>query len=402
MEITHFEPNQTIIQSDILTLIVLKDANFALKEFREAAIEVASKSYGPQAIAIVNNITSKAYEVWGSKILQTIGNYIDLKKYGFDEEPQDLIKIDFHSGIKLAKATIEKGHELVSDRKKGSPVLFVSLDDMINPWAFKQYSHKHKDIYFGEIGFSRLFAETGENISSRSTKHGFIGRPGKKPLDEQLLLLLDQINGLYQSYGSKNSIPMVLLEDNVRHAKTLNWIIEKMDGAGIFKHSHLAGIATCLCSADEKERNAIKYNGNTIPVSVGMNYTGGKVDVVTPRDFLFAGGAVRIDNEEFGRLPYIFMSNPKYLADNLKIEKKQVEKLLTETSLINEEFCQTIKRELGIAPKLSWFVGGKAIANVMGVSLETDMSELISENAYRRKSSYTIKTSNIHGTPAPK
>ena len=167
-------------------------------------------------------------------------------------------------------------------------------------------------------------------------------------------------------------MPIVLLEDNVRHAKMLNWVIERMERHNIFEHGDLAGISTCFCCAANEEREAIKYRGQTVPVTAVVDFKAAKIDVATPRDLMFDGFVVETP-AGVGRLPGIFMD----VAKLFKIKPSRADVFEKEVRKANVAFCESMEEKFETPIPLKWTVGAEAISHVTGYSLETSMARVM-------------------------
>lgn len=293
----------------------------------------------------IRHVVHQAYRKWGHTILKALSSAIDYSSYGLDDEQNQFLDAHFYNAKSLANDAVKKGAAMVEQNrgnKKPTAIFYVSLDDMIEP----------KTAYSGEIAFSRLFSQDG------MLQMGYVARPGKPPLEEQLRTVRDIAKSYHKENGKKLSI--VLLEDNVRHARMLNWVIGEMEQAGIFKHANLGGVSTCFCCAPEHERKAITWRGRTVPLTCVVDYGAAMVDVVTPRDLLFDGRVVSYkDNEDLktGRLPGPFM-NPSYL---FKVEATKQGAFAKKVMHANIKFCKSVECKLGVGVPLEWFAAAPAV-----------------------------------------
>jgi len=307
-----------------------------------------------------------AYRVWGHGILKAMAANLDYDRYGLTDPRERFLNVHFYNARQLADDAVVKGEMLVrqlAGHGKPVPVFYISLDDMIEP----------QTAHHGEIAFSRLFSATGEQLP------GFRARPGKKPLDQQLDDIRELLKHFHSTQGQK--LQIVLLEDNVRHAKMLNWVIDLMEQHKIFDHGDLAGISTCFCCASQAERDAIRHQGKTVPLTCVVDYKGAQIDVVTPRDLLFDGFVVETDDNT-GRLPGIFMD----VAKLFKIRPEKTVAFEQKVHRANVKFCETLEREFGVALPLKWFAGAGAISYIAGYKPETPMIDVLKQtNDTRRK-----------------
>ena len=141
----------------------------------------------------------------------------------------------------------------------------------------------------------------------------------------------------------------------------------------MFDHAYLAGIITCICSADDVELSKIKHKGTrSVPVSVGVDYVGVNADVQTPRDLMFDGFVVKIDGKK-GRLPGIFMD----VASRFSVAETRSEAFKEDIRRINREFCLDIREKLGVNMPLLWFVGAKPVSHVTHTHVNTPMLKVM-------------------------
>jgi hypothetical protein len=162
------------------------------------------------------------------------------------------------------------------------------------------------------------------------------------------------------------------MEDNVRHAKMLNWVIDLLDQEGVLDHAHIAGVSTCFCCASEDERKNLRHKGRVIPVIAAVDYGTHTVDVMTPRDLLFDGYVVQT-NTKTARLPAVFMDIEKLF----KIDPAKTATFQNSVLNANLAFCKTIEKTFGTPPLLSWFTGADAIAYMTRFPLDTPMEDVI-------------------------
>jgi len=315
----------------------------------------------------IRGVVHGAYETWGHDIIRATSEHLDYSKYNIEKPHKQFLEVHFYRAHDLATEAVKKANTLIKENPAydGKPVLYVSLDSMIE-------KHGEHEV---QVAFSRLFSLNG------TQQFGYVGRPGTKDLDDQIREVRDTLKKLKEQHGEP--IPFILLEDNVRYAKTLNWIIEKMEQNGVFEHGELAGISTCFCCATPDQRSLIKQGGKTVPLVMAVDYKDAKVDVTTPRDLLFDGFVVQIGEEQgqnnpitnTSRLPGIFMN----VAERFKIRPEKSEAFRDTVKRTNIEFCCNVQRELEINIPVSWFVGADAISHVSGHSADTPMAQVISD-----------------------
>jgi hypothetical protein len=354
-----------------LTIVIRTDARHATASLKKNLVErfqghpeLAFGGAANQANDDISHRVEKvlhlAYQDWGHKVLTALADNLDYERYGLSQPEDKKINVHFYNAHELSKGVYEKAGQLVKKAQPegGGSAVLVSLDDLI----------EDSGENFSEIAFSRLFNVKGEQQGD------YMARPGSRPIEEQLAALRERLQALKAEHGEKPAI--VFLEDNVRHAKMLNWVIGKMEQAGIFEHGKLAGIATCFCCASAAERSAIKCKGEIVPVAAVVDYGDAKVDVTTPRDLLFDGFVVQL-TEKTARLPAVFMDIEKLF----KIEpgkKDEFREMVTEANI---EFCERLQQEFGVAIPLAWFSVAEAVSQVTGLSPETPMIEVIKKPA---------------------
>lgn len=354
---------------DGLHFLIRTDARFATDGFRKNLLcALSGNSSGPifngrstghemtQMEADVLASVHNAYREWGHSVLGSISRHVNYDLYNISNSA---LSVDFFDSHALAEKIAKNADEFLASTPgydETTPTVYVSLDEMFHecrsPWA--------------EIAFSRLFSLKGDQ------QFGYTARPGKKPIDEQLNDFVQQVKDLKDMTGQ--DVKIVLLEDNVRHAKMLNWVIDLMDKKGVFEHASVACISTCFCSASEQERAAIVSNGKSVPLVAAAEWDSKSFEVSTPRDLFFDGYVVEVDGETT-RLPGIFMDVEKLF----KVCPEKVEEFTEEIRGASLRFCEQMEKEWGINPPLAWFTGAKAIAHITGKSLETPMSEILSE-----------------------
>jgi hypothetical protein len=338
---------------DGLIFAIRTDAGHAtamLKKNLAAALNCASTG----GMMTLTMAVHEAYREWGHTVLSAMADCLDYERYGLAEDDRQKIDVHFYNAPVLAARAALLAKALPGPQDAGLPVVYVTLDEQIAP----------QDEHWAEISFSRLFDLKGAQNGA------YMARPGKKPLPDQLADLLDKVKALKARHG--RDIPIVLMEDNVRHAKMLNWVIELLDRHGVFQHARMAGISTCFCCAPESERRNIAHRGQIVPIAAVIDYGAIPVDVITPRDLLFDGFVVQA-NDKTSRLPGIFMDIEKLF----KIRPDKVGQFHDSVMDANLDFCETIRDKFGIAPPLSWFAGADAIAHITNSSLDTPMEQII-------------------------
>ncbi len=341
-----------------LTFVIRTDADFttsALRDTIKKQIE-SDPSHPLNNVTDLDNhirkITHNAYERWGHKVLAAKASCIDYSRYNVKKEDEEL-HIHFYNTQALTDQIINLALERqkeTPDYDPNIPVMFISLDDMITkqcePWA--------------DIGFSRLFDHEGKD------NFGFTARPGMNRLHKQIENAKEQLKELSQEHGQK--IPVVLLEDNVRHAEMLNWIIGLMEDQDLFDHAELLTISTCFCCADDTERAAIKQGDKTVPLTIAIDYKDSLMDVHTPRDLLLDGFVIEINGKKT-RLPGIFMD----AVERFKIAPSKENKFKKEVIKANIKFCETLEKAFSFKLPLSWFKGADAISHLYNYSENTPM-----------------------------
>jgi hypothetical protein len=311
------------------------------------------KNAEPLLEAHVSSVVDKAYRTWMSKSLTALGKHLDYDKAGLLAGVDNELLVHLYEPEALASEIIRKAEvhaEAFDDGLGLTNPYFISLDDMIGVPEGRG----------GEISFSRLFSICGKDYFD------YVARPGHASITDQMIAVKADLKDRFERTGEKASI--VLLEDNVRHARMLNWLENKMDDAGLFEHATLAGISTCFCSASPSELKEITHKGQSVPVAIGVNYRGVNADVQTPRDLMFDGFVVKIDGEK-GRLPGIFMD----VASRFSVQESFADEFKDDIKRINRSFCYHIKKELDVTVPLSWFISADPVAHVTNMSPNTPM-----------------------------
>lgn len=373
VELFHLDPGAPLDKFDGITWIIRKDATPATKsvqnKIQEVFIGAAKEETGKDSLKkAIEGLVNPIYTEWGHSILNVMAECINYKEYNATEQR---IRIHFYRANALAEAAIQKANDFLGDlTKQGQspavPALFISLDDMIDHDVFRQADQANE---FNEIGFSRLFNIKGE-------EERFVARPGRKSLKEQISDVHEHLKLIQERNQTNDKVPIVLLEDNVRRPKTIQWIINQMEENSIFDHGQIACIATCFCVATTEDRERIKHGDKQIPIVVSADYKGiGAVDVITTRDLLHDGSVINI-NEQLGRLPLTFMEIQQ-MAKNLKLDPEKADYFAEKVKGINIKFCDDIKELTGLEVPLDWFTGGQTISKVLSLSPQTPMKEVI-------------------------
>lgn len=369
-----------------LTFLIRTDARYATCGFRKQLLQsVLQSSLIPcfqaraegqnEAFSIESAIKKSvhdAYEEWGISVLDSISRHVNYDLYDIDDSVRRL-NVHFHDAHALAEKIADNADVFLKaqpDYNPDVPAVYVSLDEMFHecraPW--------------GEIAFSRLFSQKGDQ------QFGYTARPGKMPVEEQVKAFAESLKDLQQRYGQK--LPVVLLEDNVRHAKMLNWVIDLMDKHGVFESGDLACISTCFCSASQEERAAIVHQGRSIPLVPAIELNSKSFEVSTPRDLFFDGYVVEVKGEQT-RLPGLFMDVEKLF----KVSPGKIEEFKTEIKEASVRFCNRIEKEWNVGVPMAWFTGAKAIAAVTGYAPEMRMSEVL-EKWHRAPAPVVLQAAN--------
>lgn len=367
VRITDVTPGTTPPPSDGLILAIRTDASHAMYSLRrnivaslqqdavQAAFGPASKEVArPDHESQTRQVLHRNYQSWGRKVLAAFADCLDYAQYGITDPARQKLDIHFYNAAALADDAVSKGIGHVQKAKGPAPLL-LTLDDMIEPKLQQNW---------GEIAFSRLFSADGKQ------QLDYVGRPGRPPLPKQIDLVRQHVGALARA--AQEPVPIILVEDNVRHAKMLNWVIGKLHDGGVFEHGRPAAITTCFSMANEAERAAIRYQGAQIPVVASVDYQSAKVDVITPRDLLFDGLVVQTGKDSMGRLPGVFLDEAS-LVSRFKIRPDKTEEFLHRTRQANMAFCYNVEREIGKDLPLGWFAGSDPISRLTGEPPERPM-----------------------------
>lgn len=342
--------NTPILTSKDLVFAIRKDAIFAANLLIDGLSGLDTVRDGS---VNVSDAVSAAYKKWGHTVLTSFSRHLDYAQYGHTES----LSVMFYDAADLADRTIGNAFELAKPHTRGKVTpLLVSLDDMIV---------QSDGSKFPEIAFSRLFSLDGRE------ELDYVARPGHKPVPEQIADIAERAKLMAQSSGVHT--PIILLEDNVRRAKMLNWVIDLMDKGGVFENAVMAGISTSFCNAVAEERSKINHNGRHVPVQAVIDCdTKTVIEVATTRDLMFDGFVTQHEGM-IGRLPGIFMDVEK----RFKIAPGHAKDFRQEIVRANIAFCNDIETSFGVKPPLAWFDGGPIIARIMGCSLETPMVDIM-------------------------
>jgi len=360
-QIKSFSENQT--EPLKLVNVVRSDASFSTRYLRDKIFEhlslarssspsvqfndVARESLKDEIKQVVNG----AYAEWGHEILGIL-HITTVNETG--EELPNLPTTNFHlyDAGQLSQHVIKQANEFVTEN--GQKPILVSLDDIVSS---VQPGLK-------EIAFSRLFSLDGRN------QYNYVARPGHASIETQMAVLKYYLDRKAIQQGCASSI--VFLEDNVRHAKMLNWLNDQMEKTGVLDNATIAGISSCFCCADADERTKIQSKGRIVPVQAVVDYNGAEIDVITPRDLLFDGFVVDIKGEN-KRLPGIFMDVVKRFKIEPESEKQFRERVID----ANIAFCTKVEQYFNMTIPVEWFAVSDAIIYVTGKPGTTPMRQIM-------------------------
>ncbi|MDX9688938.1 MAG: hypothetical protein EOM37_07505 [Proteobacteria bacterium] len=368
--------NGNIIRTapDRMTFFIRKDADLATRQMREAYGQNAGKHVSVNinpSRQNVSQVITEAYAEWGRQVVASIVNYFDYERCGISSRSAHESNVHFHNASGLAQTIITRSSHYLAERQNSRKIIYVSLDDLITSSDFGK-AHIPR-ASFAEIGFSREFTLEGE-------QKGYVGRPGKGPLEQQLSKLKDICK--QERAGRKKKVGLVLLEDNIRHAKMPLWIVERMKERGVLGEAKVVAIATCFSLASKEEREKLVVDGKVMPLIVGYEYEGGACEHITTRDHLFDGLVVKTGSF-FGRLPS-FMLPDRKMCDLFKIKAVSVRSFRQEVIDANIQFCETLKTRLGETPSLSSFLSGPVLANICNISQSSSMAVVLEKYRPRR------------------
>lgn len=343
--------------------VVRSDASFSTNYLRNKILDHLTSARPSTPFVQFNDVSSNAlkdevkqvvngaYAEWGKEILNILH---DTTVKEVEAEMHDLPTTNFHlyDAGRLSQQVIKQANEFVTEN--GDKPVLVSLDDIVS------------SIQPGlkEIAFSRLFSLDGRN------QYDYVARPGHAPIETQMAALKQYLDRKATQTGHASSI--VFLEDNVRHAKMLNWLTDQLENAGVLDNADIVGISSCFCCADADERAKIQSKGKIVPVQAVVDYRGAKIDVITPRDLLFDGFVVDINGEN-KRLPGIFMD----VVSRFKIEPESEKKFRHSVIDANMAFCAKVEKHFGITLPVEWFAVSDAIKHVMNKPGSTPMREIM-------------------------
>jgi len=366
LHLNHIEKYDSPTPFDGLTYALRTDANHATALLKKNILHNFNKAAQPDAVRYVDQTVHKAYRAWGQDILKAISTGLNYSQYGIEDAQNRFLNVHFYNARDLARDAVKKGRALIRQTMPEhgqKPIFFISLDDMVDK----------NNTHWGEFSFSRLFDP------AISTYSEYCARPGAKPLQDQLSGLVSFAKKFHDTNGYK--LPIILLEDNVRHAKMVNMIIGMMEESGLFQQADLAGISTCFCCADQDERAKIqRSDGTVIPVISVVDYKGAKIDVATPRDLLFDGYVVKT-SDGTGRLPAIFMDAAKLF----KIAPEHAAAFDAKVLKANLKFCERLESRFKTDLPLRWFAGASAISHFGGHSIDAPMRDVLRANDNARK-----------------
>jgi hypothetical protein len=342
-EITHYGPKK----ADGLTFAIRTDAHFATRHLKSRLLEHFRPTFHDEMELLAHAMEVKkdvhgAYRIWGHDVLKAMGDCVNYGTYGLPDDYQGRLNVHFYDCRNLATETLKKADMLVRlspYAEIGVPPVYISLDNMIDA----------PRTHVAEIGLSRLFCARGQN------RKDYVARPGTPPLEEQVAVVHSRIEKLSKEHGGL-PVPIVLLEDNVRHASMINMIVSKLEEGGVMERGRLLGIATGFCCATPEERAAITYGGSKVPLGIAVDYKAALVDVITPRDLLFDGIVVQAGNR-ITRMPAVVMD----LEKRFRIHPDRQEEFRERVVEANSDFCERVERKFGFTLPLSWLVDVDAL-----------------------------------------
>lgn len=341
-----------------LSYVIRTDADYATKSVKKALGDMSVKSGFPAMRCPktpekidendIKATVHDAYKEWVHSISEiTIHSFKSTSALNTSSS----VEIGVFDSKELEKSITNNAKNLVTNNAgKNTSVydtIYISLDSQI-------HAHNKPNA---EIAFSREFEIDGVQ------KANYVHRPGFERIEKQILALNKKIQ---EMRSNAPHINLVLLEDNIRHARMMNWVIDRLDEQHVFDHAQLAGISTGFCSAKDDELAKIHHKGRQIPVQSVVDFHGSNADVITPRDMMFDGYVVDIGNGPV-RLPGIFM-NPSKKFD---IEEDKIYDFQRHILYSNMRFCRRIENAFGVTIPLSSLASGEAIAQIRNVPLET-------------------------------
>lgn len=341
--------------------VVRTDARFSTRKLRsnlEAAIKNDDSFDNLQEEVLsdkIKDVVHGAYAKWGEAVINALNDCAVYDNTAPDLYSESKVPFHLYDARTLTKDVLSLAHE--NPATDGVLPTLVSLDDMITG----------EEANLQEIAFSRLFSLDGK------TQYGYVPRPGYESLDKQFEKLKDHIEFRRQNEGI-DRVPLVLVEDNVRHAKMLNWLFQKMEDHGVLKHADVKEIASCFSCATQDELDNIKSQGEIVPVNAVVGHKRAKVDVITPRDLFFDGFVVNIEGEH-ARLPGIFMD----YESRFKIDPDKKAEFHKQVLAANIDFCDRVEDAFGKKLQIGWFAVSKAVCHVSGKKPEDSMKTLLEE-----------------------
>ena len=336
--------------------VIRTDARFSTKFFQKQLSDhliTTNSTFDKNAARQdVKEAVHHAYATWGHAVVEALKFGTSGTNTNVDDE-LDHTEYHLHDAQKLASLVVDNAHGF--DKESVQEPLLISLDDII--------SSLNPEL--DDIAFSRLFSMDGR------TYYDYVARPGYDHLNRQFDAVRDSIEHRYEQSGQQH-VPLVLLEDNVRHARMLNWLFNKMADHGLLEKASVVGISSCFCCASEGEQRKIISKDKIIPVKSVVEYNGASIDVITPRDLMFDGFVVDINGTNT-RLPGIFMD----VKSRFNIEAEYEEAFLHKIIDANIEFCRTIEKKFGVAIPVEWFATAPAMCHVTGAEERTKMTDLM-------------------------
>lgn len=338
--------------------VIRTDARFSTKKIRHHLLEELSRRDESKDVDAANladkikDVVHGAYAVWGETVIEALNDHA---VYDTSDDLYETVPVPFHlyDARRLTQNVLAMAHD--TQHKAGVVPTLVSLDDMITG----------EDENLQEVAFSRLFSMDGK------TQYDYVPRPGYKSLAQQFEKLKTHIDKRRDNEGI-DRVPLVLLEDNVRHAKMLNWLFQKMDEHGVLEHANVKEIVSCFCCASKQELSTIKSKGVVVPVNAYVEHKRAKVDVITPRDLFFDGFVIDADGER-ARLPGIFMD----YASRFKVDPDKTEAFHKKIMNANMAFCDRVNDAFGVDLKIGWFAVSKGICHVTDAKPEDSMKGLL-------------------------
>ncbi len=339
-------------KSKDLTCVVRTDSDVATQHLQDCI-----KNHTNLSTQRISKIINGLYKTWGENVITHINDHLDYGSYE-NHIQNKRVSVHFYRAAHASENVIRQAVKLLrgnSTAEQGH-YLLISLDDMIEPDSANS----------ADFAFSRKFNANGNKTL------GYVGRPGHASIKEQLQSIKVRVDQMSKnSHGLK--VPLVFLEDNIRHAKMINWVIDLFEKAGIFENGSLDGISTCFCSADSAEREKVIFEGKSVPIVTIADYDSRTSDVITPRDLLFDGFVVDIDGH-IGRLPALFMD----VSARFKIKRNSQNAFKQGVAQSNIEFCEALAQQIGVSYiPLNWFEHGETISKKIGCSIDSNFTKIM-------------------------